>query len=189
MRNDSPGTKSVIIRAMRLSIPGNRALSLAIFAFTMATMGIVLYMQYAMFLPPCGLCISQRVFIILCGVTCLACAVHNPGPKGQRAYAGVAGAMTIFGGYFAGRQIWLQHLPEDQIPACGPGLNYLLANFPLVDALNFLLRGDGNCAEVQFRFLGLLSIPEMAMIAFAALFAACMFMLFRDQWEAAPAQS
>ena len=173
---------------MKLAIPDNRILNLAVFAFAMTTIGIVLYMQYYMFLPPCGLCISQRIFIILCGAACLASAVHNPGPKGQRIYAGTAGAMTIFGGYFAGRQIWLQHLPEDQIPACGPGLNYLLQNFPLVDALNFLLRGDGNCAEVQFRFLGLLTIPEMAMVAFVMLFAVCMVMLFRDQWEQAPIQ-
>ena len=167
---------------MKLAIPDNRMLNFAIFAFSMTTIGIVLYMQYAMFLPPCGLCITQRIFIILCGVTCLAGAIHNPRPQIQRVYAGAAGAMAIFGGYFAGRQIWLQHLPEDQIPACGPGLNYLLQNFPLVDSLNFLLRGDGNCAEVQFRFLGLLTIPEMAMVAFVMLFAACMFMLFRDQW-------
>ncbi len=170
---------------MQLAIPDNRKLNVAIFAFTMATIGIVLYMQYVMFLPPCGLCITQRIFIILCGTTCLACAIHNPAPKGQRIYAGVAASMSIFGAYFAGRQIWLQHLPEEQIPACGPGLNYLLQNFPLVDSLNFLLRGDGNCAEVQFRFLGLLSIPEMAMVAFVMLFAACVFMLLRDQWASA----
>ena len=173
---------------MRLAIPDNRILNFANFAFSMTAIGIVLYMQYVMFLPPCGLCISQRIFIILCGVTCLAGAIHNPSPKGQRIYAGVAAAMTVFGSYFAGRQIWLQHLPEEQIPACGPGLNYLLQNFPLVDALNFLLQGDGNCAEVQFRFLGLLTIPEMAMVAFVMLFATCMLILFRDQWAPTVAQ-
>ncbi len=174
---------------MRLAIPHNRMLGLAIFAFSMITIGIVLYMQYAMFLPPCGLCITQRIFIILCGVICLAGAVHNPGSRGQRAYAGAAGTMAVAGGYFAGRQIWLQNLPEEQVPACGPGLNYLLQNFPLVDSLNFLLRGDGNCAEVQFRFLGLLTIPEMAMVAFIMLFAVCMFMLFRDQRPGTAADS
>ncbi len=171
---------------MKLAIPGNRTLNLAVFAFSMAAIGIVLYMQYVMFLPPCGLCITQRIFIILCGLACLACAIHNPGPRGQHVYIGVASAMSLFGGYFAGRQIWLQHLPEDQVPACGPGLGYLLQNFPLIDSLNFLIRGDGNCAEVQFRLLGLLTIPEMAMTAFVLLFATCTFMLFRDQWTPPP---
>jgi len=91
--------------------------------------------------------------------------------------------MCIFGSYFAGRQIWLQHLPEDQVPACGPGLTYIYENFPFMETLNFLLKGDGNCAEVQFRLFGVFSIPEMAMIAFVLLFSICMFIAFRQQPE------
>lgn len=165
---------------MAIAIPSNRTLNLAIFAGSVVTIAIVLYMQYAMYLPPCGLCITQRVFVILAGLICLASAIHNPGMKGEKIYALVAASMCIFGGYFAGRQIWLQHLPEDQVPACGPGLAYLYENFPIVETLNFLLQGDGNCAEVQYRFLGL-SIPEMSMVAFVALFATCLFIAFRYQ--------
>lgn len=132
-----------------------------------------------MLLSPCGLCITQRVFVILCGLTCLASAIHNPGLQGQKTYALLAAAMTVFGSYFAIRQIWLQHLPEDQVPACGPGLSYIYDNFPFMETLNFLLKGDGNCAEVQFRFLGIFSIPEMALIAFVILFSSCMYMAFR----------
>ena len=132
-----------------------------------------------MLLSPCGLCITQRVFVIFCGVTCLVSAIHNPSETGQKTYAFVAAAMTVFGSYFAIRQIWLQHLPEDQVPACGPGLSYIYENFPFMETLNFLLKGDGNCAEVKFRFLGLLSIPEMAQVFFIFLFAVCMFMAFR----------
>jgi len=166
---------------MDLAIPGNRLLNLGIFLVCVIAIGIVLYMEHVMFLPPCGLCITQRIFVILCGLTCLASALHNPARNGQKIYAFVAASMCIFGGYFAGRQIWLQHLPEDQVPACGPGLAYLYENFPLIETLNFLLQGDGNCAEVQFRFLGLLTIPEMAMAAFILLFSACLFMAFRTQ--------
>ncbi|MED6333036.1 MAG: disulfide bond formation protein B, partial [Pseudomonadota bacterium] len=86
-----------------------------------------------------------------------------------------------FGSYFAIRQIWLQNLPEDQVPACGPGLTYIYENFPFIELLNFLLKGDGNCAEVQFRFFGLLSIPQMAMVAFVLLFSTCMYIAFRQQ--------
>ena len=138
-----------------------------------------------MFLSPCGLCITQRVFFILCGLTCLASAIHNPAPQGQKIYAFSGAAMCIFGSYFSGRQIWLQHLPEVQVPACGPGLTYLLDNFPFIETLSFLLKGDGNCAEVLFRFLGIFSIPEMAMIAFAFLFSLCIYMGYRNQPKAA----
>lgn len=164
---------------MAIAIPGNRIINSGIFLASVITIAIVLYMEHVMMLAPCGLCITQRVFIILCGSICLVSAIHNPGSKGQRNYAFVAASMCVIGSYFAGRQIWLQHLPEDQVPACGPGLTYIWENFPLYETLSFLLQGDGNCAEVQFRFLGLLSIPEMAMVAFIALFSLCLYIAFR----------
>ncbi|PCJ28262.1 MAG: disulfide bond formation protein B [SAR86 cluster bacterium] len=164
---------------MALAIPGNRLINAGVFVACLATIGIVLYMEHVMFLSPCGLCITQRVFVMLCGFTCLVAAIHNPTPGGQRIYSFVGAAMCVFGSYFAGRQIWLQHLPEDEVPACGPGLTYIYDNFPFLETLSFLLKGDGNCAEVKFRFLGILTIPEMSMIAFAALFGICMFIAFR----------
>ena len=165
---------------MTLALPDNRLLNLAVFATSVITIAIVLYMEHVMLLAPCGLCITQRVFVILCGLICLAAAIHNPSMEKQRIYAFTAAAMCIFGGYFAGRQIWLQHLPTDLVPSCGPGLAYIYQNFPFIETLNFLLKGDGNCAEVQFRLLGLLTIPEMSILAFAALFSTCLFIGFRN---------
>ncbi|MGI9251634.1 MAG: disulfide bond formation protein B [Pseudohongiellaceae bacterium] len=166
---------------MTFIIPGNRLLNLAVFLACVVAIGIVLYMEHVMLLPPCGLCITQRIFIILCGLACLTAAIHNPQLQGQKIYAFTAAAMCVFGGYFAGRQIWLQHLPEEQVPACGPGLGYIYENFPFVEVMSFLLEGDGNCAEVQFRFLGLLTIPEMSLLAFVLLFGTCVYMAFRQQ--------
>jgi disulfide bond formation protein DsbB len=168
---------------MALAIPSNRIINVGIFLATVVTIGIALYMEHVMLLSPCGLCITQRVFFILCGLVCLTSAIHNPAPHGQRIYAFIAASMCIFGSYFAGRQIWLQHLPEDLVPACGPGFTYIRENFPLIDLLDFLLVGDGNCAEVQFRFFGIFSIAEMAMIAFIGLFSICLFTAFRQQPE------
>ncbi len=170
---------------MALAIPGNRLLNLGIFITCVITIGIVLYMEHVMLLSPCGLCITQRVFVILCGVTCLAAAIHNPGAQGQKLYAFGGASMCVFGSYFAGRQIWLQNLPEDQVPACGPGLTYIYENFPFMETLSFLLKGDGNCAEVGWQFLGILSIPQLAMIAFVFLFSICMFIAFRNQPQTA----
>jgi len=170
---------------MTLVIPGNRLINAGVFLACVVAIGIVLYMEHVMLLSPCGLCITQRVFVILCGFTCLAGAIHNPSGIGQKYYAFAAASMCVFGSYFAGRQIWLQHLPEDQVPACGPGLTYIYENFPFMETLSFLLKGDGNCAEVHFRLFGLFTIPEMAMVAFVALFGICMFIAFRHQAEVA----
>ncbi len=168
---------------MTLAIPGNRIINAGIFVATVATIGIALYMEHVMLLSPCGLCITQRVFFILCGLVCLGSVIHNPAPHGQRIYAFTASSMCVFGSYFAGRQIWLQHLPEDQVPACGPGFTYIRDNFPFIDLLDFLLVGDGNCAEVQFQLLGIFSIAEMSIIAFTGLFAVCLYTAFRQQQE------
>ena len=160
-------------------IPGSRNLNLLIFVACTSMILIALYMEHVMLLQPCGLCITQRVFVILTGLVCLAAAIHKPSPAGVRNYALLAASMCVAGGYFAGRQIWLQHLPEDQVPACGPGLSYIMDNFPLMDMLSFLLKGDGNCAEVTWRFLGIFSIAELSMIGLVMLFCICIFQALR----------
>ena len=68
----------------------------------------------------------------------------------------------------AGRHVWLQHLPADQVPECGPGLEYMLDAFPLGETLSMVFRGSGECAEVQWTLLGL-SIPEWTLIVFLGL--------------------
>ncbi len=161
------------------AVPGPRLLNLLIFAASVAIIGGALYMEHVMMLPPCGLCITQRVFVVLAGLVCLAAAIHNPGTVGRRNYGLTAAGLCVAGSYFAMRQIWLQNLPEDQVPACGPGLGYIMDNFPLRDALAFLLQGDGNCADIQWQFLGLFSIPQLALGGFIVLFVLCLFQAFR----------
>ena len=163
----------------QFTLPSNRVMNVGIFLVTVLTIAIALYMEHVMLLSPCGLCITQRVFFILCGVVCLIAALTNPAASTQKLMSLVAASMCVFGSYFSIRQIWLQNLPEDEVPACGPGLTYIMDNFPFIDTLNFLLKGDGNCAEVVFRLFGIFSIPQMALIAFSGLFSLCLFMAFR----------
>ncbi|MDO8907080.1 MAG: disulfide bond formation protein B [Pseudohongiella sp.] len=169
----------MMIASLLEKMPNSRLLNFLIFLATVLIIGIALYMEHVMLLEPCGLCITQRVFLVLAGLVCLAAAIHNPSAKTRRNYALVAAGMCVAGSYFAIRQIWLTYLPEDQVPACGPGFNYVFNNFPLMDTLSFLFKGDGNCAEVSWRFLGIFSIPELALMGFAALFALCLFQGFR----------
>src|SRR5690606_23123497 len=63
----------------------------------------------------------------------------------------------------AGRHIWLQSLPADQVPACGPGLEYMLNAFPLQDVLAKVFRGSGECAKIDWSFLGL-SMPGWTLV-------------------------
>lgn len=78
----------------------------------------------------------------------------------------------------AARHVWLQHLPADQVPSCGPGLDYWLDTLPMQQVLKEVFSGSGECASVDWRFLGL-SIPEQSLIFFSALFLVHILILWR----------
>ena len=141
---------------------------LLIFIAVTGLLGYGYYSQYVDGLEPCPLCITQRFFFFLTGILGLIAFLHGPAQTAARIYA-VFGALFAAGGaFFAGRQLWLQSLPEDQVPACGPSLEYILDSFPIMEALEVLMRGDGNCAEIKWEFLGI-SMPGWAFIWFIAL--------------------
>lgn len=159
---------------------GIRQVNLYIFLFCAAMIGIALYMEHAMQLEPCPLCIMQRVFFIAAGLVALIAFLHHPGANGRRWYGLGTALMALAGAGFALRQIWLQHLPKDQVPACGPSLSYMLEEFPLSEVLAVMFSGDGNCAEVVWvdPVLGL-GIPQWALVGFALLAIAGLWQAFR----------
>ncbi|MDO9104357.1 MAG: disulfide bond formation protein B [Methylovulum sp.] len=126
------------------------------------------YFQFVDGLEPCPLCISQRIAILLTGLCFLTAAIHNPKPVGIKAYAITGAVIALCGGAISARHVWLQHLPPDQVPECGPGLEYMLQNFPLSDTLKLMLSGTGDCAEVNWSMLGL-SMPAWTLVAFLML--------------------
>jgi len=65
-------------------------------------------------------------------------------------------------------RIWLQNLPKDQVPACGPGLGYMLETMPMGDVLKQLMHGSGECAAKGWTFLTL-GIPEWSLLCYLAL--------------------
>lgn len=132
-------------------------------------MAYALYVQYYLLLDPCPLCILQRLAVIGIGIAFLLLAAHNP-PAGwaRRIYLGLLGLATIGGVGVAGRHVWLQNLPPDEVPSCGPGLGYMLDNFPLGDALKMVFTGSGECAKIDWQFLGL-SMPAWVLTAVVGL--------------------
>lgn len=129
----------------------------------------VVYFENHLALEPCYLCMTQRFFVVAVGLICTAAALHNPQQFGQRVYAVVSMVTAALGGYFSSKQLWLQSLPEDQVPACGIPVDYLFDSFSFSDAISMLMRGDGNCAEVQWQLLGL-SMPAWVLISFIGFF-------------------
>ncbi len=155
-----------------------RLLNLVIALGCASLIGIALYMQHQLGLEPCPLCMTQRVAIIAVGSVALLAFLINPQGVGRRVMAGLAGLLAIAGGAVSSRQLWLQSLPEDQVPACGPSLEYMLETFPLAETLKIMLQGDGNCAEVVWTFLGL-SIPGWTLVAFVGLLGVNLWQMLR----------
>jgi disulfide bond formation protein DsbB len=120
-----------------------------------ALLAFALYLQYVEHQDPCPLCILQRVAFIALMIVFLIAAVHDAARPGAIAYSAMLVLIAGVGAAIAGRQVWLQHLPANQVPACGPGLQYMLERFPLAQALRKILAGSGECAEAGWTFFGL----------------------------------
>ncbi|MEO5861926.1 MAG: disulfide bond formation protein B [Burkholderiales bacterium] len=150
------------------SLLNRRVVYLSGFIACAGLIAFALYLQHKLGEDPCALCIFQRVAVGVLGLVFLIAALHNPRAIGNRIYAGLGLVVAAIGGAIAGRHVWLQHLPKDQVPECGPGLNYLLETQPWMQVLGNVLKGSGECAEVGWRFMNL-SIPEWTLICFVLL--------------------
>lgn len=151
-----------------MNLPGPRVLNLAGFLSCAGLMGFALYSQYVLLLDPCPLCVLQRVAVIGLGVVFLIAALHDPSGWGRRVYAVLLGLFAAGGATVAGWHMRMQNLPPSEVPSCGPGLDYMLQNFPLSDALHMVFEGSGECADVVWSFLGL-SMPAWVLISITGL--------------------
>lgn len=136
------------------------------------------YLQGFLGLDACPLCMTQRFFVVLWGGIALVAVVHNSKGMASRVYGALCGLAAWGGAAVAARHIWLQHLPQDQVPACGPSLDYMMENLPFEETLSIVLGGDGNCADVSWSFLGL-SIPEQTLIVFCVAMVVCLWQTVR----------
>ena len=142
-------------------------------------MGFALYLQFALDLEPCPLCILQRIAIVAMGVVFLVAAFHNPGRSGATGYALLQLILGGAGAALALRQVWLQSLPKDQVPVCGMSLGYMLDTLPLGETLRKVLEGSGECAEKAWEFLHL-SIAGWTLVFFVATVVAAFALIRRD---------
>ena len=136
------------------------------------------YLQYFDGQDPCPLCLVQRGFYYGVMMVFTIAAAHSPVRTGKFIYCAAATLLALGGLGVAARQVWLQHLPPDQVPACGPDLFFMIENFPLSRMLQKLFMGSGQCAEVNWRLLGL-SIAEWSLAWFTALALYALWLGFR----------
>jgi disulfide bond formation protein DsbB len=135
------------------------------FLACMSLLGAAYYFEYVMYLDPCPLCVMQRIAVLLVGLVSLSGFLLGLEGIKQKFHAVLLFVTASFGLFVAGRHMWIQSLPADQVPTCGPSLEYMVDTLPWAEVLTVMLRGNGNCAETQWSFIGL-SMPAWVLIWF-----------------------
>lgn len=141
--------------------------------------------EYFLFLDPCPLCMVQRLATVLVGLGFLVAFFLHPKAGSQPSWALRIAllftlAAAIFGIWAADHHIWIQSLPPEDVPACGPSFEHLMQTLPLTELFTLMLKGNGNCAEVDWMFMGL-SMPEWVRIWFVGFAAAVVFALVKTR--------
>jgi disulfide bond formation protein DsbB len=147
----------------------------AAFLVCAGLLGFALYLQHYQGQDPCPLCIFQRVAYMALMAIFLVAAVHGPARVGALVYGALLLAVSLAGIALAGRHVWLQHLPKDRIPECGPGLEYIMKKYSPFQVLEKVLKGSGECAESGWSFLGL-TIAGWSLVWFVILGALAVYL-------------
>ena len=160
----------------------SRKFFIVIFTICIGLLIFGLYLEHVQGLEACPLCIFQRIAYTAIIFIALIGAIHNPRNLLQNIYKLLMVISAITGAAIAGRQIWLQHLPPELVPECGPGLDYMFNVFPFGEALKMIFTGSGECAEVKWRFIGL-SIAEWSLIMFIGIFIATILSIYTSRYK------
>ena len=149
----------------------------ALFVVCASLLGFGLYLEHAQGIEPCPLCAFQRMCYITIAVISFVAVIHNPKCVMRMVYNALLLIAALIGAGIAGRQVWLQHLPPELVPECGPGLEYMMEVFPFADAMKMILSGSGECAEVHWTFLSF-SIAEWSLVCFSSIVIATLLVTF-----------
>ncbi len=137
------------------------------FFICVGLLGFALYAEHAWGMNPCPLCIFQRIAFMVMGAFFLLGAIFGPRSGGRWVTTGGALLGALFGIGVASRHLWIQSLPADQIPSCGPPLDYMFGAFPFAKVLKLVFTGSGECAKVE-PILGL-PMPAWSLLWFLLL--------------------
>jgi disulfide bond formation protein DsbB len=111
-----------------------------------------MYLQHVVGLEPCPMCIVQRYALI--GVALFTGLAAARSARGWwMSLAGLALVASVFGAFVAARQSWLQWYPPE-VATCGRDFYGMIENYPMSRAIPMIFRGSGDCAAIDWTFLG-----------------------------------
>lgn len=159
-------------------ITNYRTINIYAFIFTCAILIFAGYAQFHDHLVPCPLCVMQRILFAVLAILYLFGALYVANFRGRKFLHGTIFIVAVIGIGVAARHVYLQHLPPNLAPSCGPGLNFLFKHLPPTEALKLVLIGSGDCAVVRWHFLHL-TMPEWSLICFSFLGLIALWQFFR----------
>jgi disulfide bond formation protein DsbB len=154
-------------------------ISLAVFVSCAALLAGAYYFEYILYMDPCPLCIMQRIAVLLVGIAGLLGFLLARNQIAQLASGVFMLLSAVLGMGVAGRHVWIQSLPADQVPTCGPSLEYMVDTLPWAEVLTVMLRGNGNCADSHWAFLGL-SMPQWVLVWFVGFAVVATFLVIKN---------
>jgi protein dithiol:quinone oxidoreductase len=138
------------------------------------------YFQYVEGMEPCPLCIFQRIGVLFVGIWFLLRGIHKPlaASRWNLVYSVLGLISAILGGIVSGRHVYIKNLPEGEVPACGPALNYLVDMLPINEVISAVLQGDGECAKSSWEMFGI-SMPGWVLTFFIAVIGLMIWNIYR----------
>ena len=155
-----------------------REVMMAIALLSLALLGFGLYLQHVVGLEPCPMCIVQRYALSLIVFMAALLAVLN---HKLIHFVGTGLVMVLagFGAFVAARQSWLQWYPPEVV-SCGRDFYGMIEMFPLQRAIPMIFKGSGDCAKVDWTFLGA-SIANWSFVWFCAIALVALALLWQQR--------
>ena len=166
-----------------MSLACSRSLFFMAFTASAFALGASYYLEYAVGLTPCSLCLVQRLFLTLLCVCCGLAAVHGPKRVGLWLYWLSALGASLGGTTAAWRQVLIQSDPVLQSIQCAPSSEALFSAMSWICALQKLFKGGNDCAEISWTLFDL-TIPELSLLFFVAVSILAVYQLLRLVWSA-----
>ncbi|MGL6245802.1 disulfide bond formation protein B [Pseudomonas sp.] len=166
-----------------MSLACSRSLFFMAFITGALALGASYYLEYAIGLKPCGLCLLQRACLASLTGVCLTAAVHGPGRFGVFLYWLLGLSCSLAGMVTAWRQVLLQSDPVHQLSTCSLNPLAMYEDLPWLCQVTRMFKGDEDCAEMSWTLFDL-SIPEWSLLLFVALTILGVYQLLRVVWLA-----
>jgi disulfide bond formation protein DsbB len=162
-------------------LANRRLVNLLGFVACVLMLAFAVYVEKVMHIEPCPLCMFQRVGVAALGLVFLVAAIHHPAKLSDaRIYSAAIFLVALFPGYVSARHVYIQSLPPGSVPSCGATLDFMLEVFPLMEVIGKVLTGGGECAKIDWQFLGL-SMPVWVLISVLGLAAVGIYANARQQ--------